>query len=144
TEAQLRAAVGYYAATGTRWLITQDARNFGPDGRRHQYRVVVLEGRVIRVTEHVQADPDAPCNECQGAVSTALRIDDLPSGLAELAVAATKALGLPFAGVDLAAESGGVVFEANVHPAFGSGGLDQVAIPYVLAHLPPTFLPPST
>ncbi|MFF3108154.1 RimK family alpha-L-glutamate ligase [Kitasatospora sp. NPDC057904] len=136
TRAQLDAAARHYAALGADWLIAGDARNFTADGQRHQYRVVVLGGRVLRATEHVQADPDAPCNEVQGAVSTLLEVDELPPGIADLAVSATKSLGLPFAGVDLAAESGGVVFEVNVHPAFGRNrGVDQVAVPYVAAHL---------
>ncbi|MFI9363410.1 RimK family alpha-L-glutamate ligase [Kitasatospora sp. NPDC053057] len=136
TRTQLAAAARHYADLGTDWLIAQDARNFIADGRRHQYRVVVLGGRVVRATEHVQADPDAPCNECQGAVSILLETDELPPGLAELAILATKSLGLPLAGVDLAAESGGVVFEVNVHPAFGrTRGIDQIAVPYVAAHL---------
>ncbi|MGW2249958.1 ATP-grasp domain-containing protein [Kitasatospora sp. NPDC001660] len=136
THAQLAAAAQHYAGFGADWLIAGDARNFTADGQRHQYRVVVLGGRVVRATEHVQPDADAPCNECRGAVSTLLEADGLPPGLAELAVSATKSLGLPFAGVDLAAESGGVVFEVNVHPAFGrTRGVDQVAVPYVAAHL---------
>ncbi|WP_051830292.1 ATP-grasp domain-containing protein [Streptomyces novaecaesareae] len=135
THAQLQAAASHYAGTGADWLIARDARNFLPDGRRHQYRVVVLHGRVVRVVEHVQADPDAPCNESRGAVSTLLDGSELPDGLAELAIAAAVSLGLDLAGVDLAAESGGVVFEVNVHPAFGRRALEQVAIPYVAAHL---------
>ncbi|WP_371481922.1 RimK family alpha-L-glutamate ligase [Kitasatospora sp. NBC_00315] len=136
TDAHLRAAAAHYARSGQDWLIARDAGNFTPDGRRHQFRVVVLDGRVVRAVEHVQADPDAPCNEGQGAVSTLLAPDELPAGLARLAISATASLGLPFAGVDLAAESGGVVFEVNVHPMFGSvGGLETVAIPYVEAHL---------
>ncbi|WP_045692329.1 ATP-grasp domain-containing protein [Streptomyces rubellomurinus] len=138
THAQLAAAARHYAGLDTAWLIARDARNFTPDGQRHQYRVVVLGGRVVRAVEHVQADPDAPCNECQGAVSALLEVDELPPGLAELAVSATKSLGLPLAGVDLAAESGGVVFEVNVHPAFGHDrGVEQIAVPYVAAHLRP-------
>ncbi|MFJ6378787.1 RimK family alpha-L-glutamate ligase [Kitasatospora sp. NPDC092039] len=135
TGAQLDAAARYYAQTKTDWLLARDARNFLPDGRRHQYRVVVLNGRVVRAVEHVQADPDAPCNEGRGAVSTLLDYTELPDGLAESAVAAAASLGLELAGVDLAAESGGVVFEVNVHPAFGLRGLEQVALPYVAAHL---------
>lgn len=135
---RLAAVARHYAAAGTDWLLARDAGNFTPDGRRHQYRVVVLAGRVVRAVEHVQADPDAPCNECQGAVSTLLDEGELPAGLAELAVSATKSIGLPLAGVDLAAENGGVVFEVNVHPAFGSvGGLETVALPYAAAHLAP-------
>ncbi|MEU9044291.1 MULTISPECIES: alpha-L-glutamate ligase [unclassified Kitasatospora] len=135
THAQLAAAARYYAQTGAEWLIARDARNFLPDGRRHQFRVVVLHGRVVRAVEHVQADPDAPCNECRGAVSTLLDDGELPDKLAELAITATASLGLDLAGVDLAAESGGVVFEVNVHPAFGRRALEQVALPYVAAHL---------
>nr|BFD95392.1 hypothetical protein KitaXyl93_67520 [Kitasatospora sp. Xyl93] len=135
TGAQLDAAARHYAQTKADWLLARDARNFLPDGRRHQYRVVVLNGRVVRAVEHVQADPDAPCNESRGAVSTLLDYTELPDGLAESAVAAATSLGLDLAGVDLAAESGGVVFEVNVHPAFGLRGLEQVALPYVAAHL---------
>ncbi|WP_354644346.1 ATP-grasp domain-containing protein [Kitasatospora camelliae] len=136
TRAQLATAARHYATAGTDWLIARDAANFNQDGRRHQYRVVVLGGQVLRAVEHIQPDPDAPCNESRGTVSTLLREEDLPTGLAELAVSATKSLGLPFAGVDLAAESGGVVFEVNVHPMFGTvRGLETVAVPYVAAHL---------
>ncbi|WP_405363089.1 alpha-L-glutamate ligase [Kitasatospora sp. NBC_00085] len=138
TRAQLATAARHYAAAGADWLLARDAGNFTAEGRRHQYRVVVLGGRVVRAVEHVQPDPDAPCNECQGAVSTLLKESELPAGLAELAVSATKSLGLPLAGVDLAAENGGVVFEVNVHPVFGTvGGLETVAVPYAAAHLAP-------
>ncbi|MBD0695454.1 RimK family alpha-L-glutamate ligase [Streptomyces sp. CBMA123] len=136
THRQLADAAAHYAAQGADWLIARDAANFTPDGRRHQYRAVVLGERVVRAVEHIQPDPDAPCNESQGAASTLLAVEDLPAGLAELAVSATKCLGLPFAGVDLAAENGGVVFEVNVHPMFGTvRGLETVALPYVAAHL---------
>ncbi|MFJ6135474.1 RimK family alpha-L-glutamate ligase [Kitasatospora sp. NPDC092286] len=136
TRDQLTAAADHYVASGADWLIARDAGNFNADGRRHQYRVVVLGGRVVRAVEHVQPDPDAPCNEIQGAVSTLLEDGELPAGLAELAVSATKSLGLPLGGVDLGAENGGVVFEVNVHPVFGSvGGLETVALPYTAAHL---------
>ncbi|MFD5915936.1 RimK family alpha-L-glutamate ligase [Kitasatospora sp. NPDC058201] len=139
TRAQLADAARCYAEAGTDWLLASDAGNFTADGRRHQFRVTVLNGRAIRAVEHVQADPDAPCNLARGAVSTPLPVDDLPAGLAELAVEATGAVGLPFAAVDLAAQSGGVVFEVNVHPAFGSpGALEAVAVPYVAAHLEPS------
>ncbi|MER5350982.1 alpha-L-glutamate ligase [Kitasatospora sp. NPDC002551] len=139
TRAQLAEAAECYARAGTDWLLAQDARNFTADGRRHQYRVTVLGGRPLRAVEHVQDDPDEPCNLARGAVSTPLPLEELPAGLAELAVAATGAVGLPFAAVDLAAQSGGVVFEVNVHPAFGSpGALEAVAVPYVAAHLAPS------
>lgn len=136
TDEQLHDAAGYYALSGLDWLLAKDANNFNADGVRHQFRVVVLDGRVVRVCEHVQAHPDAACNELNGASSTLMEIDELPAGLARLAISATRSLGLPFAGVDLALENGGVVFEVNVHPAFGADrGLETVAIPYVEAHL---------
>jgi glutathione synthase/RimK-type ligase-like ATP-grasp enzyme len=133
---QLDTAVRHYAATGQDWLLSRDARNFAPNGRRHQFRVVVLHDRVLRVCEHVQADPDAPCNESQGAVSTVVPVEHFPPKYRRLAIAATHALGLPFGGVDLAIENGGVIFEVNVHPTLDvPGGLESVAIPFVEAHL---------
>ena len=136
TRTQLRAALQHYAASGQDWLLSRDARNVNKDGRRHQFRVVVLHDRVLRVCEHVQADPDAPCNESRGAVSTVIPTEDLPPQYRHLAVAATRSLGLPFGGVDLATENGGVVFEVNVHPTLDvPGGLEKVAIPFVQAHL---------
>jgi hypothetical protein len=48
-------------------------------------------------------------------------------------------LGLPFGGVDLAIENGGVIFEVNVHPVIDvPGGLETVAIPLIQAHLSPS------
>ncbi|MFE6280932.1 RimK family alpha-L-glutamate ligase [Streptomyces sp. NPDC057877] len=131
----LRRAAEHYARHGTDWLLSRDAGNITADGRRHQFRVFVLGGRVIHAREHLQAAPDTPCNTCQGAVPVFLAPDELPPRLAELAVAATASVGLPYAGVDLAAEHGGVVFEVNVQPAFVDGELDKAAVPYVRAHL---------
>jgi glutathione synthase/RimK-type ligase-like ATP-grasp enzyme len=136
TREQLDTAIQYFAATGQDWLVSRDAGNFTPDGRRHQFRVVVLHDRVLRVCEHVQVDPDAPCNESRGAISTIIPTKDLPPQYRRLAVAATRSLGLPFGGVDLATENGGVVFEVNVHPTLNvPGGLETVAIPFAQAHL---------
>lgn len=130
TPRQVRTAVGYYADTGQAWLMSRDASNVDSRGRRHQFRVVVLHDRVLRVCEHVQDDPDAPCNEAKGAVSTVLPVGDLPPAYRRLAVAATRSLGLPYGGVDLAVEGGGVVFEVNVHPVLDvPGGLESVALP---------------
>lgn len=136
TEDELAVARSNYERTGERWLIARDARNFNEDGRRHQFRAVVLGDRVLRACEHVQDDPDAPCNESRGAVSTLLAVDEMPAELRRTAVSATRTLGLPFSGVDLATSSGGVVFEVNVHPVIcAPRGLEDVAIPYVEAHL---------
>ena len=122
--------------SGQDWLMSRDALNFNGDGLRHQFRVNVLGERVLRVCEHVQANPEAPCNELQGATSTALPNDALAPDLLRLAVTATRSLGLEFGGVDLALESGGVVFEVNVHPVLAAdGGFESVAVPFVEAHL---------
>lgn len=136
TVGQLRDAASHFASTGQGWMLSRDAGNVTADGQRRQFRVVVLHDRVLRVCEHLQADPDAPCNESRGAVSTVLPGGDLPARFGRLAVAATRSLGLPFGGVDLAVENGGVIFEVNVHPVLDvPGGLESVAIPYVRAHL---------
>lgn len=133
---EVNRAVRYYSVHGQDWMMSRDTLNFTVGGRRHQYRVIVLDDRVLRVCEHVQESLDAPCNEAQGAVSTVLAPEDLPSDFLELAVSATRSLGLRFGGVDLAIENGGVVFEVNVHPVLAPvGGFETVAVPYVEAHL---------
>ncbi|MEU3842877.1 alpha-L-glutamate ligase [Streptomyces sp. NPDC028635] len=133
--ARLARAADFYAERGTDWLLSRDAGNFTADGRRHQFRVFVLHGRVVHAREHLQPALDTPCNTCQGATPVPIAPADLPPRPAELAVAATASTGLPFAGVDLAVEQGGVVFEVNVQPAFVDGELPTVAVPYVRAHL---------
>ncbi|MCX4767332.1 ATP-grasp domain-containing protein [Streptomyces sp. NBC_01275] len=135
TPAQLADATAFYAERGTDWMLSRDAGNVTADGLRHQFRVFVLGGRVVHAREHLQPEPDTPCNTCQGATPVHIAPPDLEPRLAELAVAATASVGLPFAGVDLAVENGGVVFEVNVQPAFVEGELESVAVPYVQAHL---------
>ncbi|MEU1075892.1 MULTISPECIES: alpha-L-glutamate ligase [unclassified Streptomyces] len=136
TFAQLFQALAHFADTEQTWLISRDARNFNAAGQRHQFRVSVLDGRAVQACEHVQGRPDEPCNEAQGAACTPMPVDDLPVDLCELAVAATKAVGLRFGGVDLAVENGGAVFEVNVHPMLGAAHpAESVAVPYVEAHL---------
>ncbi|MER5714010.1 alpha-L-glutamate ligase [Streptomyces sp. NPDC002132] len=137
TPAVLARARAFYAERGTDWMLSRDAGNITADGLRHQFRVFVLEDRVVHAREHLQPDPDTPCNTCRGATAVHVAPPDLPPRLAELAVAATRSVGLPFAGVDLAVENGGVVFEVNVQPAFVDGDIevDAVAVPYIRAHL---------
>ncbi|MFD4575482.1 RimK family alpha-L-glutamate ligase [Streptomyces sp. NPDC058417] len=135
TPDQVEAARVYYAAHGSDWMLSRDAGNFTADGRRHQFRVFVLGDRVVHAREHLQPAPDTPCNTCQGATPVPIAPADLDPRLAALAVAATASVGLPFAGVDLAVEHGGVVFEVNVQPAFVPGEVETVAVPYVRAHL---------
>ncbi|MPY35600.1 alpha-L-glutamate ligase [Streptomyces adustus] len=135
TGAQLDDATHFYARRGSDWLLSRDAGNVTADGMRHQFRVFVLDGRVVHAREHLQPEPDTPCNTCRGATPVHMTPQELPPRLAELAVAATESVGLPFAGVDLAVENGGVVFEVNVQPAFVDGELQTVAVPYIQAHL---------
>ena len=136
THEQLRVALGALREAGDGLADRPGCAELRRVGRRHQFRVVVLGGRVIRACEHVQGDPDAPCNMVQGAVSSVIAVEDLAPALAKAAISATASLGLPFSGVDLAVENGVVVFEVNVHPVFGTPrGLESTAIPYVEAHL---------
>ncbi|MGW1724184.1 ATP-grasp domain-containing protein [Streptomyces sp. NPDC002306] len=135
TEAQLESAADFYVRRDSDWLLSRDAGNITADGMRHQFRVFVLDGRIVHAREHLQPEPDTPCNTCRGATPVHLTPRELPPRLAELAVAATESVGLPFAGVDLAVENGGVVFEVNVQPAFVEGELETVAVPYIQAHL---------
>ncbi|MHB9864226.1 ATP-grasp domain-containing protein [Streptomyces sp. YIM S03343] len=135
TSAHLESAAAFYAAHGTDWLLSRDAGNITADGDRHQFRVFVLGDRIVHAREHIQPSPDTPCNTCRGATPLHIAPEDLPPRLADLAVRATASVGLPFAGVDLAIENGGVVFEVNVHPAFVEGELELVAVPYIQAHL---------
>ncbi|MGW2378676.1 ATP-grasp domain-containing protein [Streptomyces sp. NPDC001658] len=135
TEPGLRQAVDFYAERGTDWLLSRDAGNITAEGHRHQFRVFVLGERIVHAREHIQPAPDVPCNTCRGATPVHIAPEDLPPRLAQLAVAATASVGLPFAGVDLAVENGGVVFEVNVQPAFVDGELESVAVPYIRAHL---------
>ncbi|MEU9338482.1 alpha-L-glutamate ligase [Streptomyces sp. NPDC048290] len=126
---------GFYAERGTDWMLSRDAGNITADGMRHQFRVFVLHGEVVHAREHLQPEPDQPCNTSQGATAVFIEPADLDPRLTDLAVAATTSIGLPFAGVDLAIEHGGVVFEVNVQPAFIPGELPKAAVPYIEAHL---------
>ncbi|MEU7661126.1 ATP-grasp domain-containing protein [Streptomyces lincolnensis] len=135
TATALDRAIDFYAGRGTDWLLSRDAGNITAEGHRHQFRVFVLGERIVHAREHIQPATETPCNTCRGATPVHIDPEDLPTRLAELAVAATASVGLPFAGVDLAVENGGVVFEVNVHPAFIDGELDAVAVPYIRAHL---------
>ena len=137
TGPRLAEATAYYAEHGTDWMLSRDAGNVTADGMRHQFRVFVLGGQVVHAREHLQPEHDTPCNTCRGATPVHIDPRDLPARLGELAVAATASVGLPFAGVDLAIENGGVVFEVNVQPAFVDGAVERekVAVPYVQAHL---------
>ncbi|GAQ51971.1 ATP-grasp domain-containing protein [Streptomyces acidiscabies] len=132
---RLAEAAAYYAGQDTDWLLSRDAGNVTADGLRHQFRVFVLGSRIVHAREHLQPEDDTPCNTCRGATPVHLGAHGLPPRLAELAIAATASVGLPFAGVDLAVENGGVVFEVNVQPAFVDGELPLVAVPYIEAHL---------
>lgn len=137
-ERRLDETARYYAGSGQDWLLSRDAGNLTPDGLRRQFRVTVLDGVIIQACENRQADPDRPCNVNRGAVSVVVDPADLPADAGQLAVSATKSLGLRFGGVDLCVEGGGAVFEVNVHPAMnGPQRPMELAIPYVAAHLGP-------
>jgi glutathione synthase/RimK-type ligase-like ATP-grasp enzyme len=134
--AKLLDALDFYAAIDQDWLVSRDAGNWNEDGLRHQFRVIVLGERVVRVSEHIQDDPEMPCNRVRGARTLTRPVESLPAEFHALAVAATRSLGLHLGGVDLSIENGGMVFEVNVHPVLGMRtGLESVAIPFVAEHL---------
>jgi ribosomal protein S6--L-glutamate ligase len=79
-------------------------------------RVLVLAGEVLGATEHRAAAGEFRANAARGAAVRAL---DLPPDLAELAVAAARAVGLGFAGVDLIPDGDRwVVGEVNPSPGW--------------------------
>jgi ribosomal protein S6--L-glutamate ligase len=81
------------------WRLGEEAvvQRFCPPGGVSR-RVLVLAGEVLGATEHRAGAGEFRANAARGAEVRAL---DLPPGLAQLAAAATRALGLGFAGVDL-------------------------------------------
>ncbi len=137
TIEHLHDARRHYAASDQDWLVSRDARNMDPNGRRHQFRVVVLHDQVLSVRT-CAGRPGRALQRVPGCRIHRRSHRRLPARILPLAVSATRSLGLPFGGVDLTIENGGVVFEVNVHPVLDvSGGLETLAIPFVQAHLPP-------
>lgn len=135
TEDQARRAVKLYARAKVDWQMARDAGNIDTNGFRHDFRVVVLHGRVLAVFERTQATPGQPCNLSRGATDRTVPVQSLPPAVAEMAIAATRSVGLAFGGVDVAIETN-AVFEVNVHPVLSRGDrFHAVVIPYVQAHI---------
>lgn len=133
TVDQLRSALLFYAESGQSWLMAKDAQNFNTEGLRHSFRVIVLQDKPLVALEHIQLDPNKPCNVAQGAIDKIISLSGLPEGVIRTAVSAVRSVGLQFGGVDLAVE-GPAVFEVNVHPSLG-WHLETAAIPWVHAQL---------
>lgn len=113
TPDELQPAALELFAEGACDLLAQQAitESFGTSTR-----VVVLGGQVLAATQ-LRAQPgEWRSNGALGAVGTDIDLDDQGS---RLAVAATKALGLGYAGVDLiATRSGFLVLEVNAASPF--------------------------
>ena len=113
TPDELQPAALELFAEGVCDLLAQQAiaESFGTSTR-----VVVLGGQVLAATQ-LRAQPgEWRSNGALGAVGTDTELDDQGS---RLAVAATKALGLGYAGVDLiATRSGFLVLEVNAASPF--------------------------
>lgn len=135
TYEQLQHVRCHYDDAGLDWQMSRDAENFDAEGKRHDFRVIVLQGRALVASERGQLDPDKPCNHAKGGTCRRLSVQDLPRDFVQLAIVATRSLGLAFGGVDLSLEKR-VVFEVNVHPAlFPTGYMEAVAVPLVEAHV---------
>ncbi len=99
------------------WRLGDEAvvQRFCPPGGVAR-RVLVLSGRVLGATEHRAAAGEFRANAARGAAVLPV---ELPDELAELAVAAARALDLGFAGVDLIPDQGSwVVGEVNPSPGW--------------------------
>ncbi len=99
------------------WRVGDEAvvQRFCPPGGVSR-RVLVLDGEPLGATEHRAAAGEFRANAARGAAVRAVVLDD---ELTRLALAATAALGLGFAGVDLIPDGDGwVVGEVNPSPGW--------------------------
>ncbi len=99
------------------WRVGDEAvvQRFCPPGGVSR-RVLVLDGEPLGATEHRAAAGEFRANAARGAAVRAVVLDD---ELTRLALAATAALGLGFAGVDVIPDGDGwVVGEVNPSPGW--------------------------
>lgn len=87
--------------------------------KTHEYRVIVLQGRVIAMSERFPENPkDIAWNFAQGSSSKKIPRREWIVPICITAIRAVQRLGLDFGAVDLATTKDGrvVVFEANTAP----------------------------
>lgn len=87
--------------------------------KAHEYRVFVLDGYVVCVSERFPGEPGAVAwNLALGGRLINLRYNEWPVGMLNTTVAAVRRLGLDWAAMDVAVDTAGrtVVFEANTAP----------------------------
>jgi ribosomal protein S6--L-glutamate ligase len=114
-DAQLAAALGEFAEEGRGAVVLQ---RFVAEVRGRSLRVICTAGRVLAATQRRAADGDLRSNIGSGGSQRAVH---LAEGEADMALAATGALGLGHAAVDLLRTAdGSKVLEVNAFPDFTS------------------------
>ena len=120
--------------------------------KANEYRVFVLQGRVIRISEKLpptvgEAANDVAWNLANGGHSRTLKRKAWPLAVAVAAIQATQRVGLDWSAVDVAVDRSGrvVVFEANTAPGLtNQNTIEQIAWAFasVVEHptLPPLYL----
>jgi ribosomal protein S6--L-glutamate ligase len=112
---ELDAVVADFAQEGRGALVVQE---LCAEAAGRSLRMICTGGRVVAATERVAAAGELQSNISRGGSQGAV---DLTAAEAHLAVAATAALGLGHAGVDLLrTDRGSVVLEVNACPDFTS------------------------
>lgn len=87
--------------------------------KTHEYRVLVLQGYVVRVSERFPGNAEGiPWNVTAGGFQRKLSHDVWPPSVIQTAISATECLGLDWGAVDLATDVDGrvVIFEVNTAP----------------------------
>jgi ribosomal protein S6--L-glutamate ligase len=105
-------------------LIQYDTvlQRYYPQAKELDLRILVLGGKAIAGARRVASADDFRSNFHRGGM---LYRYDIPDDIAEMAVRASDAMGLYFAGVDIiGGPDGPIVLEVNLSPGFE--GMDQV------------------
>ncbi len=114
-DAELAAALEEFAEEGRGAVLVQP---FVAEARGRSLRVICTAGRVLAATERRAPDGDLRSNISSGGTQEAVRLAEAE---ARMALAATRALGLGHAGVDLLrTRDGARVLEVNAFPDFTS------------------------
>ena len=115
-------------------------QKFIAEAKGVDYRVIVVDGRVVAAMERRAVEGEFRSNLHRGGRSSAI---ELPAAFEDTAVAAAKCLGLNIAGVDLMpSDDGPMVLEVNSSPGLQgietATGLDVAGsmIDFVLDHAP--------
>ncbi|MEY2342999.1 RimK family alpha-L-glutamate ligase [Acidithiobacillus sp. IBUN Pt1247-S3] len=94
---------------------------------REDCRVIVLGGTVLAAMRRRAGPEEFRSNLHRSGTAKPVEAAEIASGLGELAVAATAALGLDFAGVDLMADGQGGYLVLEVNPVPSLEGIERVS-----------------